>query len=287
MYDHLQYWAIGNRFYLDYQTQLFYRTLIPLRAQSILIFIHGAGQHSGQFLDFGMYCWERQIALYAFDLRGFGQSTGKRGHIHSFDEYLHDLDKFVRHVLGRHPGIPTFLLGHSLGGTIVIRYGQEFKNCIQGAILSAPALKIRFHVPRYLHSTVQILSRLTPELYVTVPDLKRLAQIIPQFQHFPSGEISKEDPLSSVQYSARWVTELLLNGYQALTKVFDFRIPSLFICGFDDPLIDPFVVHDFYSHLPGKDKNYLLFHNIGHQLLHGPDKEPIYQHVVDWIRQHI
>ncbi len=128
---------------MNHRIEPFYRTLIPNKPSLVLVFIHGAGQqHSGQFADLGRHCLQHNIAFYAFDQRGFGQSTGKRGHIDSFYEYLDDMHKFIGFVREVHPSEPIFLLGHSLGGTIVARYGQEYVSHVQGAIFSAPALRL-------------------------------------------------------------------------------------------------------------------------------------------------
>ena len=89
--------AVG-KFNVNHRTELFYRRFIPSKPFLVLVFIHGAGQHSGQFVDLGRHCLQHNIAFYAFDLRGFGQSTGKRGRVHSFYEYLDDMHKFIGFV---------------------------------------------------------------------------------------------------------------------------------------------------------------------------------------------
>lgn len=94
---------VEDRFSPDYRNELFYRSLIPINPKLILVLIPGAGEHSGQFLDLGKYCLQNNIAFYVMDLRGFGKSTGKRGHVHSFYEYLNDLDSFLCFVKNKHP----------------------------------------------------------------------------------------------------------------------------------------------------------------------------------------
>ncbi|WP_380024606.1 alpha/beta hydrolase [Effusibacillus consociatus] len=278
--------GVGNRFRPNRTTELFYRSCLPSNPHLILVMIHGAGQHSGQFLDLGTYCSGHNIAFYALDLRGFGQSQGKRGHVNSFREYLDDLDHFIDHVRTLHPDHPVFLLGHSLGGTIVVRYGQERQNGIRGAILSAPALKLRVRIPMSLFYACCLLSWLIPGVCVELQRWgSRLARI-PRFRSFFRGELSeKADPLATTQFSVRWFTELLFNGNQALRKARDFEMAVLCLCGTDDQLIDPNAVQEFYDFLQVEDKKYMVFPGVRHRLLQDNTKELVYEQIVNWLKE--
>lgn len=281
-------WDVGGRFRPSCRMELFYRSFVPANPRLILILIHGAGQHSGQFSELGGYCSQHGIAFYALDLRGFGQSAGKRGHVSSFDEYLDDLDQFVRLVRKKHPGEPIFLLGHSLGGTIVIRYGQKCQNCIQGAVLSAPALRLRFHIPGSLYWAAHVLSRITPGVCVDLRKWRPVAERIPRFKGCFNFELAEDaDPLSTNQFSVRWFTELLVNGRRALNGTKDFKLSVLCLCGADDTLIDPVSVQEFYDSLQVEDKKIILFPRIKHRILQGNGRELVYRHILSWLQERV
>jgi lysophospholipase len=281
--------GMGRFLSLNQQTVLFYRSWVPLKPRLILIMIHGACQHSGLFLELGRYCLQHRIAFYALDLRGFGQSTGKRGHVHSFCEYLDDLDQFIGHIKNIHPDDPVFLLGHSLGGTIVIRYEQERPNCVQGAILSAPALRLRLHIPYYLYYVCRFLSWMTPGLCLELYKWARLTARIPRFRFLFHGRLMKKeaDPFSTGQLSIRWITELLANGQQALKQTDNFHVSVLCLCGTDDPLIDPSSIRQFYDSIRVKDKKLLLLPNVKHQILQFDGKEEVFEQIVNWLNEHV
>ena len=59
---------------------------------------------------------------FAVDLRGHGQSEGKRGHTPSHDMLLDDVEELLMHARAEYNDIPLFLYGHSLGGNIVTNY---------------------------------------------------------------------------------------------------------------------------------------------------------------------
>ena len=84
--------------------------------------------------------------VWAFDWRGQGLSTrevGRRGYIKSYDQYLHDLNLFIRTFLKNKPNSrPFVVLGHSMGGHIGLRYMAENPGVISGAVMTAPMLDI-------------------------------------------------------------------------------------------------------------------------------------------------
>ncbi len=82
----------------------------------------------------------RGIAVYSFDLRGHGRSPGQRGYIDSFASYRDDVLTFTRLVAAQQPDVPLFLLGHSMGGLIVLNFGQHYPQAVNGVIATSPHL---------------------------------------------------------------------------------------------------------------------------------------------------
>ncbi|WAH37509.1 alpha/beta fold hydrolase [Alicyclobacillus dauci] len=280
-YSHEQ---MTGRFQVNNQIELFYRSWIPTKTSLVLVFIHGAGQHSGLFMELGRYCSQCNIAFYALDLRGFGQSTGKRGHVYSYLEYLNDMDKFIGYIRHVHPGYPIFLFGHSFGGTLVVRYGQECTNSVDGVILSAPALRIRLKIPKHIYRICRYLSIVIPNVSI---DLNKWCRFITNHQIGSAYKIVEDDidPFCTHRFSIRWLSELSINGHHALKRVNNFRVAALCLCGRDDPFIDPNTVQEFHDAIPVEDKKYILFRG-AHCLLRGDGKEIIYKNIVEWLHEH-
>jgi alpha-beta hydrolase superfamily lysophospholipase len=79
--------------------ELYYQAWRPEgEPKAALAVVHGYGEHSGRYLNLVNYFAPRGYALYAYDLRGHGQSAGQRGHIHHFNEYLTDTDTFLKRI---------------------------------------------------------------------------------------------------------------------------------------------------------------------------------------------
>lgn len=93
---------------------------------------------------------ERSFTALIFDWRGQGGSdrilkNPAKGHITSLSHYYADIDMVFRNVaLPDCPG-PYVILGHSLGGLVVLRFMPRFQNRIERIVLSAPLVALPAH----------------------------------------------------------------------------------------------------------------------------------------------
>lgn len=120
---------------------LFYRVWRPAgRARGVVVLVHGLSEHSERYEHVGRFLAERGLAVYAHDHLGHGRSGGRRGWVASFDHFLDDVEKLHELATREHPGVPTFLLGHSMGGLIASAYVLERTRKPDYLILSGPAI---------------------------------------------------------------------------------------------------------------------------------------------------
>ncbi len=92
----------------------------------------------------------RGFDVHGLDWRGQGLSQRplpdpEKGHVEDFVQYKDDLRQFLTEVVTRMPGVPTILLGHSMGGHTVLRYLAEHAgdSVVDGAVLGAPMTGLR------------------------------------------------------------------------------------------------------------------------------------------------
>src|SRR5512134_1668613 len=86
-----------------------------------LINVHGLGDHSGLYPMVAEFFADRGVPVWAFDARGNGRSPGRQGHVDRWATYRDDLRRFVDFVRERET-LPIALLGHSLGGLMVLDF---------------------------------------------------------------------------------------------------------------------------------------------------------------------
>ncbi|MBL8911207.1 MAG: lysophospholipase, partial [Archangium sp.] len=133
-------------------------------SKGVLIVVHGLKDYGDRYADFAADAARQGYEVHALDLRGHGDSEGDRVFINRFDEYLGDLDLFVKQVQSTTNGKPLFLMGHSMGGAIVTLYTLKEKPRLAGLITSAGALEV--NAPGGLVGVVKFFSVVAPRLAV-------------------------------------------------------------------------------------------------------------------------
>jgi lysophospholipase len=87
-------------------------------------------------------------SLYLMDHRGMGLSGGMldddlgKTHVERFGDYLLDLKTFTETIVHARTHARRVVLGHSMGGTVALRFLEMYPGVFDAAILSAPMLQI-------------------------------------------------------------------------------------------------------------------------------------------------
>ena len=150
---------------------------LPLRSwipegevRAAIVALHGMNDYSRAFEEPAKALAWRGIATYAYDQRGFGEAPW-RGLWVGRKALAEDLATATRLVKARHPGVPLYCLGESMGGAVVIvavagETGAEKPLC-DGVILSAPAVWGRATQPFLPRVALAIGVRLFPQAAMT------------------------------------------------------------------------------------------------------------------------
>ena len=117
--------------------------LLPLRhwlphgaPRAVILAVHGMNDYSRAFEDLGEALAWRGIATYAYDQRGFGASP-TRGRWAGTTTMVDDIRVVVRLVRARHPGVPLYLAGESMGGALDIVSSPGRGTTVRGTIPTA------------------------------------------------------------------------------------------------------------------------------------------------------
>ena len=107
-------------------------------AKGVVTLAHGYGEHSGRYAHVASRLTAAGYAVYAPDHNAHGRSKGKPGRV-SLAAAIADLNQMIVRVsVTRHPDAPQFLLGHSMGGAIALRYAIAHQDRLAGLVVSAP-----------------------------------------------------------------------------------------------------------------------------------------------------
>src|SRR5215210_447814 len=221
---------------------LYYQAWLPSgRPRAALINLHGLGDHIGLYPSIGAHFPARDWAVYAYDMRGNGRSPGQRAYLRSWDEYRGDLHAFIRQVRIWQSGSPIFVLGHSLGGLVVLDYALHFPAELSGVVASAPPLG-KVGVPALLMALGRIMSRIWPRFSLEVGmDLSGLARD-------PSVvETVLADPLFHRRGTARLSTEVTAAISRVQARAEELAVPLLILHGSADRMVPPDGSREFFQ----------------------------------------
>lgn len=267
--------------------RLHYRSWEPKGARAAVLIVHGLAEHSGRYEHTAESLGANGFSCFALDLRGHGYSDGRRGHASSFDLYLQDLDRFRRQVQGLiRPGMPTFLLGHSLGGLIALRYLEEYDTPLGGGVLVSPWVATGYPIPRWKTTLAVVLSRILPSLPIgaNIP-----AQTL---SHDPAIVRDYEgDPLVHDRVTPRLFTEISEAMGLVSQRADRLHVPLLFLIAGDDALVDAERARGFASSLARRlpDVTIRVYPGQYHELLNELDRTLVLGDIRDWLidREHV
>lgn len=258
--------------------KIFFQFFKPKAYKNVIIYVHSMGEHSGRYLFPIEYFIDRKIAFYGFDLRGHGRSTGKRGHIDSFSDYLNDLSTFVNIVRKREGDKQLFIMGQGVGGLIVVRYIEEDPAAFAGAIISSAALKLRHTVSPFMVYVGDKLSKYLPRFSLT-------NEIDPVYLTHDKDVVKKymEDDLVHNKVTARFFTECSSAMKAVFHKAEAVALPFLIMHAGGDEIVSPDGSKRFFDAIASADKKLLIYSGMYHEIFNELDRIAVYRDIEKWI----
>lgn len=127
-----------------------------------LLALHGFNDYSKSFEEPGKFWAARGIVTYAYDQRGFGEAPD-HGLWAGTETLVRDLRTAARLVRERHPGIPVYLVGESMGGAIVLSaLGTDNPPAADGVVLAAPAVRGWRAIPWFQRGALTFAAYIMP-----------------------------------------------------------------------------------------------------------------------------
>ena len=129
---------------------------------AVVVAVHGMNDYSNAFDAPGKALAAKGIATYAYDQRGFGRGPHP-GRWSDTADMAADLRMAAALVHARHPAIPLFLLGESMGGAVAIEaVASRPPPEVTGVILSAPAVWGRGAMGIIQHAALWLAYHIAP-----------------------------------------------------------------------------------------------------------------------------
>ncbi len=248
---------------------------------AILVIVHGFSDHCDRYMNLVNGFVPRGIVIYSFDQLGHGRSPGPRGHIDSFSEFREDLHAFMTFVAEQESEIPLFLMGHSMGGLIVLDYGLYFPQSMNGVIASAPHLSDPPISP-VIAVLARALSGIWPSFSLDAGlddnSISRDPNVIQAY---------KDDPLVHGKGTPRLSTEISTAVVNTQANAANFQPPLFIYHGSADKLTSPEASRRFYDNVASSNKQYISYEDGYHESHNDLHKERVIIDVGQWIEEQI
>ncbi|HTU95693.1 MAG TPA: lysophospholipase [Solirubrobacteraceae bacterium] len=259
--------------------RLFWRSWTPDDApvRAVVVLVHGLGEHSGRYDHVVARLVGDGYAVYAVDHRGHGRSDGPRALIEDMDHVVADVDTLVDRAVEAAPGAPVFMVGHSMGGLITLRYALAHQARLQGVILSAPLAQLD-PVPKPLELVARALSVIAPRAPLIALDpalVSRDAAVV---------EAYRSDPLvHHGKVPARTAVALADTVERFPSTVGAIAVPTLILYGTADGLCPPAGSVMLGERIGAADLTVKPYEGLFHEIFNEPERETVLDDVAGWL----
>jgi alpha-beta hydrolase superfamily lysophospholipase len=250
---------------------------VPSPRAAILI-VHGLAEHLGRYNSVVDALNSFGHSVYRFDNQGHGRSGGERGFLDNFNQFVDDADILVEEIKRDNPGLPVFMLGHSMGGFITAAYGVKYPGKLAGQVLSGAAITVLpvFESFKEIDFEAEPRNKIPNDLSALICRDKAVV------------EAYDNDPLVLKETCQKLLGEVFINGATWLTKaLIDYRYPCLILHGGDDQIVTPVASQYMYDTIPSTDKTLTLYNGFFHEILNDPGNDKVIEDIGQWIDTHL
>jgi len=294
----------------DQQSGVRYRAWNAANPRAVVVAIHGLGAHSARWHCLAEFLSAQGIALYGIELRGFGETAGRRGDCASFSFYYKDILALISIVRREHPNKKIFLLGESMGGVLASVVAQicscgentmsvgaatsppaahlcRAAGCpplqtpaLSGLILISPAFKsiLPFRWTDYF--AIGLWMCIYPKKTILLP----LAPWMITRDLLWQKSI-EEDPFGHRLATIRFLIGLLVQQRYACHHACAISLPILFLIAGDDKIVDTIMSRKVYDRLTTPDKTFIQYTEMYHALSIDENRDDVFADIVSWLRK--
>lgn len=286
---------------------IFYNEFVPEngKVKFVVQIVHGMAEHSERYTEFADFLVKKGAAVYASDHRGHGRNAMEPGEYGVWPQkkiwctIIDDL-KMVNDICAKnHPGVPIFVIGHSMGSFLTRSFISQYNFGVKGVILTGSGYN-----PTLLLQVGLLIAKLQCFFRGVGKSSKLLDKM--SFGSFNKGYDSPfqwltrdqkivdqyiEDPKCGGVFSCSFWRGFF-SGLIAINKVRNVKkisrdLPILFLSGDNDPVGDSgkgvIKAVGFYKNLGLKKVEYKLYKDARHEILNEINREEVYQDIANWI----
>jgi acylglycerol lipase len=250
----------------------------PAAPRAVIVALHGFGDHRAAFAELGRHAAARGVLVEAYDQPGFG-ATPERGRWPGTDGLIRALAEAVAGARVRHPGLPVFVLGESMGASVALAaLAGPAPPRVDGLILAAPAVWNGADLPPAYRASLRVLAAVAPALRVNARHVRRQAS-----DNVEMLRALGRDPLY-LRYTrldaVAGLVELMAESQAAAPGL---RVPMLVLLGARDQIVPPAAARRFVATLDPGSCAVVAYLDGWHLLLRDHGRARVFDDLLAWI----
>src|SRR5436190_179874 len=241
--------------------ELFYRKWLPDKpTEKALLLFHRGHEHSGRWQETVDTLGFDDVAIFAWDARGHGRSSGERGAANNLRDVIKDVDCFARHISREHkiPVENMIVLAHSLAAVTVTAWVHDYAPPIRAMILATAAFQVKLYVP----FAITALRIFRPRFVKSYVKAKMLTHDREQAARY------KSDPLIFRQIAVNVLLDLHDTAKRLITDAGAIQTPTLMIGAGKDWVVSLEAQRKFFERLSSTEKRFEIFPDAYHSIFH-------------------
>lgn len=254
----------------------------PAAPRAVIVALHGGMAHAGDYVTPALYFRQHGIATVSYDM--CGHEKARRVDIPGFDVFLDESELFIAWAKRAYPGLPLFVMGHSMGGLIATHLGLErvpADPAIKGFILSSPYYVNAIKVAPVLLALSGVLARLLPRMKVP---LVSLTDMLTHDQDITARHYADEaDHTRATEVTVRFGHALTVAQAGLAPKMARWRYPLFAVVAGDDKLADADAGEAILKSVDGKLLTYRRHAQNYHENFNELNREQIFGDILDWM----
>jgi alpha-beta hydrolase superfamily lysophospholipase/SAM-dependent methyltransferase len=257
-------------------SELFYRAWLPEEPTTkALLLFHRGHEHSGRWQETVAALGFEDTAVFAWDQRGHGRSSGERGSAPDLATVIRDAEEWVAHLRNTY-GIEladTVVLGHSVGAVIAAAWVHDYAPPIRSLILATPAFRVKLYVP------------------FAVPLLRLKQKVLgPGFvKSYVRASMLTHDRAEADRYNAdplifrQIAVNMLLDLHDTSTRLLDdagaVNVPLLVLAAGNDWVVKESAQGQFVERASSPVKRFEVLAGFSHAIFHEKDRRVVVEKV--------
>ena len=281
------------------------------KVRAVLQICHGMVEYIKRYDEFAQFLCEKGFYVVGNDHLGHGKSVQSKSEYGFFDKkygnacVVGDIHTLRQRTMKKYPDVPYFMLGHSMGSSLLRQYIEMYGNGLSGVVLTGTVTDRRksslLFIKRLCRLTAAVRgwhyrSRMVDELVTGSfnrkfrPAATRADWLTSDKEHL---EAYIADPLCSFIFTVNAYYSMMAGmlGMQKKENIsmIPKGLPVLFASGAEDP-VGNFgkgvrKVCETYKSAGMQDVSLRLYEGDRHEILNETDRYQVYQDLYEWFEE--